>query len=64
MDINEIPFVLELTEQQRQLLLHLIVQMPISGSLGEVALTVETLRPVMEQLKGVADDRPTLSNNY
>lgn len=51
MKINEIPFVLELTEQQRELLLKFILAMPISGNIAEVAQVVQEIQPIIEQLR-------------
>lgn len=52
MEINDIPFVLELNESQRQLLIQILESTPLRGSFAEMKQAVEQLGPIVQQLKG------------
>lgn len=52
MDSKELPFVLELTQEQRQLLLQVVLAVDLSGKFEQIALTVDALKPIVEQLRG------------
>ena len=52
MNINEVPFILELTDEQRALLLQIVLAVELNGKYETVVFTIDRLKPIVDQLKG------------